>query len=128
MAVHKINNKATASKSSNNKLDLSAYDNIRLLGKQVVLFVWYDELVASEYTNSFGIILTRELSKTKARWGVVVKCTPDCDVKVGEYILPLNVTEEYGCNINDIETWRTTTDLIQLVSDDVSVIDLYEDA
>ena len=128
MSTHKLAGKNTASERSTTKLILSEYDPIKLLGKQVVLFAFYDEVTEQEYKNDFGLILTRELSKNKARWGVCIKSTPDSSVKPGEFFLPLKVTEEYGANWNGLELWRCTDDDIQLVTPDEGVIEKYEDA
>jgi len=132
MAKHILNGKVTASKFSGevnsyliNSID---YSKITLIGKKQILFVWLDELEDQYKTLSSGILLVEKLSSAKPRWARVIMSTDDSEVREGEYILPLSTIEQFGCNIGDIEHWRTTDDMIQLVTPDYEDIDRITDA
>lgn len=128
MAIHKINGKPTASVHSDNDLSHIDYSKIALRGRQTILFVWQDELEPAEHTNHFGFILQNNLSKDKPRWGKVVKATPDSGVNVGEWIMPEDVKEPFGCVIGDVEHWRTVSSKVLLVTDDLNVVKNLTDA
>lgn len=95
------------------------YSEIKLLGKQVVLFTWMDDH-EQEFTHASGLIIKRELNTKRERWGRVVKTTDDSELKVGEFILPEKVDPEFGTVYNGIELWRTYDEHILLVSSDIT--------
>ena len=127
MAVHRLHGKATASTGSENDISIIDYSKITLHGQDAVLFVWLDETESLEYTNSFGLILQRTLSKNRPRWGIVVMSNV-IDIVPGSYILPEDVTEKFGTVISEVEHWRTTPDMILIVTADIDVTRILEDA
>ena len=117
MAVNKLNNKPTASVSKELRGEMN-FSKICVTAEKGVAFIWLDE-IESDYEHSSGLILTRDLSKQKNRWGVVVKTHAGVtDVKVGEYILPEKTNAPFGAVYNGIEVWRCSIDDILLVTDD----------
>lgn len=132
MANHRINGKATASTGAGSKnqdiLDNINYDKITLLGKQMVLFVFQDELEDQLKSTSGGILFMDTLSAERPRWGKVVKTTADSNAVVGDWILPESTIEQFGTVIDGLEHWRTCDDQIVITTSDKYVVDNLQDA
>ena len=85
-----------------------------------ILFVWIDKHEMETVTEG-GIILQRTLSRDRNRWGQIVAVGPLSSARVGEYVLPYDAVEPYGCNYNGYEIWRTTDEHVLAVTEDINV-------
>ena len=128
MATHKLAGKPTTSWPVELRQETVDLNRVTLLGKRIVLFQFVDELEGQqEFKTSFGLVIERKLAKNKPRWGKCIKSTADCEVKPGEFFLPENTIEPYGCNINGVELWRCKDSDISLVADDIEAVNEYNE-
>ena len=132
MATHNVSGKNTATtRTGPVNLEIIKninYNNITMLGKQKILFVWQDELEDELKTTTSGILIYDKLKKERPRWGKVVLTTKDSTVKVGEWIMPEKTDQPFGTVIDELEHWCCADNDVIMATEDFNIVQTLVDA
>lgn len=97
--------------------------------KDNILFTWLDA-EEDDRTTASGIIISKELSGSKNRWGRIIAVGPLSNAKVGEFILCESEVEAWGakhpddprCNRDPkYDVWRVRDENVIAVTSDYNV-------